>query len=86
MENEFFKMQDFPTQVEGETFSKTVLVYDEGENDFCELGYYDFVKEEWNVFGDMSMRLICWCYPPNPSEFINSQKLKHEIHNGYRES
>lgn len=79
----FFKMQHFPEQEKGETFSKTVLVFDESENTFCDLGYYDFEKSEWVVLGDMSMKLICWCYLPDPTEFLKTKNYKIETHRGY---
>lgn len=79
----FFKMQHFPNQVEGETFSETVLIFDQTDNSFCDLGYYDFEKSEWVVFGDMSFKMICWCYTPNPSEFLKTKVFTSEKHRGY---
>lgn len=80
----FFTMQQFPTQEPGETFSKTVLIYNKEDNSFCDLGYYDFETSEWAILGDMSMKLICWCYIPDASTFINGKELKEELHRGYR--
>lgn len=66
-----------------ENFSETVLVYDEDLED-CDLGYFDFSADEWNVFGDFSMRLKCWCYLPRPkTEEIENFKI--ETHTGYVE-
>lgn len=79
----FFTMQQFPTQEPGETFSKTVLIYNKEDHSFCDLGYYDFETNEWAILGDMSMKLICWCYIPDASTFINGKELKEELHRGY---
>lgn len=80
---EFFTMQQFPTQEPVETFSKTVLIYNKEDHSFCDLGYYDFETSEWAILGDMSMKLICWCYIPDASTFINGKELKEELHRGY---
>jgi hypothetical protein len=80
----FFKMQSFPHPVEGETFSETVLVFDEKDNAFAELGFYDFESKEWAILRDMSMRLVCWCYLPHPKEFLSKQSFISVIHRGYR--
>lgn len=79
----FFKMQHFPAKVKNEEFSKTVLIFDEDDNEFADLGYYDFEKSEWVVLGDMSFKMICWCYLPNPSEFLKTKNYKSDTHRGY---
>ncbi len=83
MGNVFHSMQEFPEQVDGEKFSKTVLVFDESEETFCDLGYYDYESKEWVLFGDMSIRLICWCYTPDPTNFLIGKNFKWEKHKGY---
>lgn len=83
IEQPFFKMQHFPPQQKDELFSETVLVFDESDNTFCDLGYYDFEKSEWVVLGDMSMNLICWCHLPDPTEFIKTKNFKSVTHRGY---
>lgn len=60
-------MNEFPIQVDGEHFSKTVLVYDKDLEDF-DLGYYDFESHKWQVMGGFQMDLICWSYIPMPHE------------------
>jgi len=83
----FYPMNKLPEiSVDDSTFSRTVLVYDKTSNDhiFENLGYYDFESSEWVHFGDESMNLICWCYVPDPKEYINQKKLKTVIHRGYR--
>lgn len=60
-------MNEFPTQVDGEHFSKTVLVYDKDLDD-VDLGYYDFESAKWQVMGGFQMDLICWSYIPIPHE------------------
>ncbi|WP_312306561.1 hypothetical protein [Chryseobacterium sp.] len=60
-------MNEFPSQVEGEHFSKTVLVYDKDLED-VDLGYYDFESQKWQVMGGFQMELICWTLIPVPNE------------------
>lgn len=79
----FCKMQHFPDKVKNEEFSKTVLIFDENDNEFADLGFYDFEKSEWVVLGDMSFKMICWCYLPNPSEFLKTKNYKSDTHRGY---
>jgi hypothetical protein len=80
----FYSMQDLPKTQPNEKHSMTVLVFDEDDNNFVDLGFYDFDKQEWVVFGDDSINMICWCYAPSPKEFISNNNLKSEIHRGYR--
>ncbi len=87
---EFYKMQTLPKQAKDlsgnlEDFSVPVLVFEKSEPDFCEIGHYNFDTKEWTHFGEISMKLICWCYMPNPSEFIKNNDLVHVLHEGYRE-
>jgi len=84
MEQPFYKMQEYPRLVKGEDFSETVIVFNEDDYSYCELGYYDFKDKEWNIFSEMSIKLICWCYPPNPKEFLNGKNFSAETHIGYR--
>ncbi len=85
----FYPMQMIPNQatdLEGnkENFSVSVLVFDMSDNIFCEIGYYNFDTKTWNHFGENSMKLICWCYLPDPREFIKNNKLEYVLHDGYR--
>lgn len=85
MEKTFYKMQDYPEQEAGEGFSKTVLVFSEDEDTpYGEIGYYDFEEKQWHIFGDFSLKLMCWCYMPNPISFIKSNTLEGCFHAGYR--
>ena len=79
----FYSMQDFPEKEPDEKFSKTVIVFSADENTFCDLGFYDFETNEWAILGDISMKLICWCYIPNPAAFLKGKDLKWEKHRGY---
>lgn len=63
----FNPMNIFPKKVEGEYFSKTVLVYDKDLDD-VDLGFYNFDTQKWYVMGDFQMDLICWSYIPMPHE------------------
>ena len=58
-------MNEFPEQVEGEHFSRTVLVYDMDLEDF-DLGFYNYDTQKWDVMGGFQMELICWSYIPKP--------------------
>lgn len=60
-------MHVLPEKVQGEHFSKTVLLYDE-DLEYFDLGYYDFDTEKWNIYGDLQMNLICWSEVPLPHE------------------
>jgi len=88
---EFYNMQTFPkvaTDLKGnkENFSVPVLVFDEENPDYFEIGHYNFDSKEWNHLGDVSIKLICWCYPPNPTEFLKEfNNWKSEKHIGYRD-
>lgn len=67
-------------------FSIPVLVYDAEDPSYCEIGHYNFDIKEWEHFGDVSMKLICWCNTPNASTFVNENRknLPIELHIGYR--
>lgn len=85
----FHKMQDFPkqaTDLKGnlESFSIPVLVFDKDEPNFCEIGHYNFDTKTWSHFGENSMKLICWCYLPNPSIFLKNNNLEYVLHEWYR--
>lgn len=91
MENqiEFYPMQQLPKVAKDllgneEDFSVTVLVFDKDEPEFCELGFYDFELKEWCVYGELSIDLICWCYPPSPVEFLKDKDFVSVRHHGYR--
>ena len=60
-------MNEYPEQVLGEHFSKTVLVYDE-DLEFFDLGFYDFELEKWIVLGKYQMKLVCWNYVSTPNK------------------
>lgn len=87
--NMFFPMQEIPkkaTDLLGrfEDFSVPILVFDKSEPNFCEIGHYNFDTKEWSHFGENSMKLICWCYLPDPSDFIKNNELEYVLHEGYR--
>jgi hypothetical protein len=84
----FHKMQEFPKRASGsrgieEDFSIAVLVYDEDQPTFCEIGHYNFDVQKWSHFGDSSMKLICWCEIPDALEFINQNSLESVEHEGF---
>ncbi|MGR3857535.1 MULTISPECIES: hypothetical protein [Chryseobacterium] len=60
-------VDQFPTQVEGEQFSRTVLLYDKDLDNF-DLGYYDFELQKWQAVEGFKMDIICWSYIPIPNE------------------
>ena len=80
----FYHMGHFPDKEPGEDFSKTVIIFSEDTEDgYFDIGYYDFENSDWVIFGDMSFRMICWCYAPNPVEFLKGKNLKSAEHRGY---
>jgi hypothetical protein len=86
---EFFSMQVLPRTAQDllgkfEDFSVPVLVFDKSDSNFCEIGHYNFDTKQWSHFGEISMKLICWCYLPDPSEFIKNNNLEYVLHEGYR--
>lgn len=83
---EFYPMLELPEKsVDEPNFSKTVIVYDLTGDDtiFSNHGYYNFQDLEWVHFGDDSMHLICWCYIPDPKEFIEKNDLEITLHKGF---
>lgn len=81
---EFYKMNRFPEYEPMETFSKTVLIYDEA-GEYSDLGFYNFDSSEWTIFGDFSFKLACWCYIPSAKEFIEKENIILVEHSGYRD-
>jgi len=84
----FYKMQDLPkvaTDLKGnkEPFSVPVLVFDKDTPTFCNIGHYNFDTETWNHFGEDSMLLICWCYIPDPTDFVRDTDLEFVLHDGF---
>jgi hypothetical protein len=76
----FHSMMEFPEKIEGENVSKDVLLYKDGELEFNELGFYDFESNEWVTFSEYPNSFICWCYPPNASDFVKAKnKLNTKI-------
>lgn len=66
-ELKFNPVDQFPAKVEGEQFSRTVLLYDKDLDNF-DLGYYDFEVQKWQAMGGFQMDIICWSYIPIPNE------------------
>lgn len=58
-------MTEFPPITEGEQHSEVVLVFDEDLDD-CDLGFYNFDTQKWDVLGDFQMKLICWRHIEKP--------------------
>ncbi len=69
----FHSMDEYPEKIEGENVSKDVLLYKDGELEFNELGFYDFDLQEWITFSEYSNSFICWCYPPDASDFVKAK-------------
>jgi len=67
-------MTELPRRVKNEQFSVSVLVYNVDDLTYCEIGYYNFDTEIWSHFGEDCIELICWCYLPNPEEFVEHNK------------
>ena len=69
-----FPMSVFPPQNGEEPFSILVLVYDENDSRYFDLGYYDFEEKRWRLLNEESMNLKCWCHAPDPSEYLTDNK------------
>ena len=86
---QFYNMQRLPKVAKGingqpQEFSVPVLLFDKDDPTFCEIGHYDFKNKTWTHFGEMSLKLICWCYIPNPTNFLKNKEFEYVIHEGYR--
>lgn len=82
MEEVFFPMSHRPpVSKDDDTFSETVIVFDEDLDDF-DMGYFSFEDDQWHIFGGFSMKLKCWkpVSKPNPEQV---QQFKIELHSGY---
>ena len=68
----FQSMNTYPKRDKTDrSFSQTVLVFNP-KMDIVELGYYDFEDQIWQILGNSSMELQCWCEIPLPC----SEQLK----------
>lgn len=86
---DFHTMQEVPrqaTDLKGnlEEFSETVLIYDKGL-ELWTLGWYNYDTKDWNHHMEESMKFDCWCYPPDPAEFISKNVLESVKCSGYRD-
>lgn len=86
---DFKTMQEVPNQATDlkgnlEEFSETVLIYDD-RLDLWTLGWYNYDTKDWNHHMEESMEFVCWCYPPNPAEFISKNVLESVKCSGYRD-
>ena len=70
----FYPMTIHPPKDGKEPFSALVLVYDESDSRYFDIGYYDFERKKWSVFGEEPMNLKCWCHAPDPSEYLADKK------------
>lgn len=87
VEVNFNPMHRFPKpNKDDERLSEIVMVYevdDYGEIVDIDFGWYDFSQSEWNVLGENSMKLSCWCYPPDPKTYLAGKNFKTTTHKGY---
>lgn len=65
----FYPMTIYPPHEGNEPFSVSVLVYDENDSRYFDIGYYDFERKKWSIFGEDPMNLKCWCHAPDPSTY-----------------
>lgn len=70
----FYPMTIYPPKDGKEPFSALVLVYDESDSRYFDLGYYDFEEKRWRLLNEESMNLKCWCHVPDPSEYLTDNK------------
>jgi len=84
-EIEFFPMSHRPPYSKDDPeYSEVVLVFD-NEINHSDFGFFKFSDESWNVLGDDSLKLICWCFIPDPSEFLKDRSWESIKHFGYRD-
>lgn len=60
-----------------------VLVYDEDGS--IDLGFWDATNQTWVNLGGLSMKLVCWTYPPDAKLFIEENDLEVAYPRGYRD-
>ncbi|MDP3443094.1 MAG: hypothetical protein Q8T08_09580 [Ignavibacteria bacterium] len=78
---EYFKMQQIPKRakrfnVDDEEFSVSVLVFNAEDPTHAEIGFYDFDTSKWSHLGDTEIEMICWCYMPDPTDFLKDKDFK----------
>lgn len=62
----FYNLQTPPRHdVETESFSETVIVWNEDLTEF-ELAYFCFERSAWVHLGEQQMVMKCWSYVPKP--------------------
>lgn len=72
----FYTMEEIPPRDGEEDISIWVIVYDERDKFYYNIGFYDFEDKAWNVISDEPMLLKCWCFAPDPSTIWNKKKFK----------
>ena len=81
---EFYPMTQTPLPDSSDaSFSCTVIIYGT-EAQQMELGYYDFEEGQWAHFGKNGFLLKCWCYIPNPRNFLNKVSWEAVPSKGYK--
>jgi len=73
---EFYSMEEIPPRDGEEDFSIWVIVYDESDSSYYNIGFYDYEDQVWTAFTDEPMLLKCWCFAPDPSPFWDKKKFK----------
>lgn len=71
--NTFYPMAIQPEPGE-DCFSKIVIAYyKDGVTNEPQpvISFYDFEGKKWLSFDDEKHDLLCWCYPPDATDFIN---------------
>ena len=72
----FYPMTTLPPRDGNEDLSIWVIVYDENDSGYYNLGYYDYEAQEWNAVTEEPMHLKCWCFAPDPSPYWNGKEFK----------
>ena len=62
---------------------RLVLVYDEDGS--IDLGFWVDTTQTWVNLGGLSMKLVCWTYPPDAKLFIEENDLEVAYPRGYRD-
>ena len=60
----YYKINEYPPQVNGEPWSETVIGYD-SDLEYTDLVYYDYEENVWKPLGGLQMELIAWTYIPS---------------------
>ena len=83
---QFYPMTEIPAPDESDpSFSKTVMIYSDALS-HVEFGYFDFEEQQWSHFSKTQFLIKCWCYIPNPKDFIKDKHWQPIATKGYKKN